>query len=130
MSTVIFPGITNDVVIKSFESLVSCELRKHLALEFQEGRQDGYIACLEMKYGSNSDDMVFDEAYRSKNTWSHVTADIVDQRLSSWVTILECDTTDAPVGLDMDKMNKEVKDAVRWYALRHPEKMINAFEYL
>ena len=115
------------MVIRVFEYLVSCELRKQHSGEFREGCQGGCIMTLEILFGSSSDDAVFDEGFNNKKTWSHVTAEIVDMRLSSWTLDVHSDTS----LLDYDQMNKEVKEAVRWYALRHPEKMIAALvEYL
>ncbi len=129
MSTVIFPSLTNQVVLTVFEFLVNAELKKRQTTfhDLKWGCQEGMIASLAILFGSANDEE-YQEAYGNGNTWLEVTEAIVDRELRDWCDVID-DSEDA-TEISAEALKKDVKMAVENYALAHPEKLINALKTL
>ncbi len=126
----VIPSMTTIEVLAAFRHLVDAELRKRAggdSITFREGCQEGYIASMADRYGTTSDEEA-ERAFNNKETWSHVTLQIVDDNLSDWADTFENleDITD----IDFDAFNQAVHNAVAEFALRNPRKLHNALKYL
>ena len=130
MSTVdVQTSLSLSVALRAFRFLVDSAIRGRAqgAHEFRAGDQNGYIACLVDHYGSAKDDAV-ELAYDRKETWSHVTADIVAEYLSDWAESFE--NLESADEVDYESMMDAIGKAVDKYALQHPRKIINALKYI
>jgi hypothetical protein len=129
MTTEVLPSMTLQVALAAFRYLVDAELRKRSqgAHEFREGCQEGYIASLVDHYGQASSDEA-EQAYDRKETWTHVTMEIVNDHLSDWAETFE--NLDSFDEIDFESMIEAVRKAVNDYALKNPRKLVNALHYL
>lgn len=130
MSTIhVQTSLSLSVALKAFRFLVDSEIRGRAqgAHDFRSGDQNGYISCLVDHYGSANDNVV-EQAYDRKETWSHVTADIVAEHLSDWAESFE--NLESADEVDYESMMDAVSNAVEKYALQHPRKIINALKYI
>lgn len=126
----VLPSMTTMEVLAAFRYLVNAEIRKKIgdeATTFREGCQDGYIASMADRYGSTSEEEA-EMAYNNKETWTHVTHQIVEDHLSDWADTFENleDIND----LDIDAFYEAIRSSVADFALRNPRKLHNALKHL
>ncbi|KKK47019.1 hypothetical protein LCGC14_3159410 [marine sediment metagenome] len=122
--SVIFPSLTDQMVLGVFKYLVEAELRKNLKgqSEFRFGCQEGMIGAITLMFGE-ADDLTVETAYDNGRTWLHIIEEIRDE-LPSWVDALQ-NATDVSE-IDFEKMQNAIDLAVNNHALKHPNKLGDA----
>lgn len=123
MGNIVFPSLTDQMVLGVFKYLVDSEIRKSVPVsghvDFRHGCQEGMIAALGIMFGTNSDD-VAETAYDSGGSWMHVIEEICAD-LTDWKDSLEA-ATDAS-SINFSAMMDAVDEAVNKYALANPRKL-------
>lgn len=126
-TTVILASMTTQMVLVYFKLFVSAELRKHQVklADFYSGQQDGIALALGATFGT-ADEATAESSYDSGESWIQVAENIVDEKLSHWVTILE--KNDQALQIDYKKMQEDTEASVEEYALENPELLVNALK--
>lgn len=122
--SVIFPSMTDQMVLGVFKYLVDAELRKNLGSqhEFRFGCQEGMIAALVLMFGE-SDDLTSETAFDQGKTWLHHVGEIMHD-LQDWVA--ELAGSQDLTSINWDALKEAVSAAVDNYALKHPKAMGDA----
>ena len=118
MESVIFPSLTDQMILGVFKYLVEAELRKNVPgqEEFRLGWQEGVIATIVLMFGEADED-----TYDNSKTWLHVVEEIKED-LQDWAKIFEKNAS--PV--DLESFQDAVDAAVNSYALKYPKKLGDA----
>jgi len=122
---VILPSMTDQMILGVFKFLVECELRKNMdrTTDYRSGQQDGAIYMLTLMFGACGDTEA-ELAYDNKISWSHVTTQIAEEKLQTWIdTLSSVDDWDS---IDIDRMQQEISQAVDAFALQHPKLLTDA----
>jgi len=122
--SIIFPSLTDQMVLGVFKYLVEAELRKSVPghTDFRFGCQEGMIASMVIMFGQ-ADDAVAEKAYDQGVSWSHIIGDI-KKDLQTWENALE--NMENHTQVDFESLQDAVDKAVNDYALKHPKKLGDA----
>ena len=114
------PAFTNAHVRKVFVHLVTCEVFKAThGIEMEEGKQDGYMLCLEDLFGESGDESV-DRAYEEQKDWIHIVERIATEKLSGFEFDSDCP----------DECMKKIEAAVEEYLLDHMDEAYAALQVI
>ena len=146
MSAIIIdPVLTDEIIVRIFEHLCLCELRKILSGAgvakayiqisplHQEGLQDGYITCLSDLFGA-VDDSISESMHQREKTYLHVVDQIMDAAYDE-VEELKDDMEHSPENKtfgvnDLGRIEKISVSAVRSYFTKNKQDMVDAIKFL
>lgn len=129
------PLMTEDMVIRIFEHMVICEMRKILGYlpQMQDGQQDGYLKCLIDLFGSQGFEKTLEIAYDKGKPYLSIVDDIVDTHLQECLEFIidESNAEQRDVGSleDLRRIDAASGRAVLKYFHNHKREMIDAVNF-
>lgn len=120
---IIKPGFTRGHVKRIFEHLVTCEVLKTSGLdeELLEGKQEGYMLCLNDLFGQSDED-ILEQSYSTHKSWIHIVERIVENDLTDLVIKNQKDP------FDFGDVHEKVSTAVETFLLKNMQEAMESLQ--